>query len=322
MTLDVDSVLQRRRMRRQVGWWRAVAILAGVGILAMYAYSRSNELGLVTGDQIARVAIEGVITDDRERLKLLKKIADAEHVKGVILYVNSPGGTTTGGEGLYLQLRELAAKKPIVAQFGTVAASAAYIAGLGTDYIVARGNTITGSVGVVVQWPEISGLLDKLGIKVNEIKSGPLKAEPSLFSPTNEEARQVTESMIEDGQRWFVGLVRERRNIDPAGVPGLLAGRVYSGRDAIRYNLIDAVGAEDEAINWLVQERGVPSGLDVVDWKPDNSVPWSVQAAMSSFVQALISGIRDGIQSVGFGEGPLSTLGLDGLISVWQPSKM
>ena len=98
--------------------------------------------------QIARVAIEGTITEDRDQLKLLKRIADDNNVAGVLVFVNSPGGTTTGGEALFEALRELAKKKPVVAQFGTVAASAGYIVGLGTDHIVARGNTITGSVGV------------------------------------------------------------------------------------------------------------------------------------------------------------------------------
>lgn len=322
MSLDVESVLQRRRMRRQIGWWRSLAILAGVAVFFTFFYVRSDDIGIAASDQIARVTIDGLITDDRERLNMLKKIGEADHVKAVILFVNSPGGTTTGGEGLYHELRDLSEKKPVVAQFGTIAASAAYIAGLGTDHIVARGNTITGSVGVVVQWPEISGLLDKIGVRINELKSGPLKAEPSPYGPASPEALAVTKSMIEDSQQWFVGLVRERRNIDPAAIPGLLEGRVYSGRDAIRYDLIDAVGAEDEAIDWLVKERGVKEGLNVVDWKPSETLPWSLQNAVSSVVQGVLAGIGDGLQLAGFGGQALSTIGLDGLISVWHPSKM
>ena len=112
---------------------------------------------------------------------------------------------------------------------GTVAASAAYIAGLATDHIVARGNTITGSVGVIFQWPEVSQLLDKLGVKMNEIKSGPLKANPSPFQPVDEAGKAAAEQMVAESQRWFVGLVASRRGIDTASVAGLEQGRVYSG---------------------------------------------------------------------------------------------
>ena len=319
MSLDVETVLERRRLRRQVGWWRALAILAGVLFLAVFVYSRSNEIGLLKNDQIARVSIEGMITDDRKRTKLLKQIAEADHVKGVLLFVNSPGGTTTGGEGLFEELREISKKKPVVAQFGTIAASAAYIAGLGTDHIVARGNSLTGSVGVLVQWPEISGLLDKLGVKMNEIKSGTLKAEPSLFAPINEDALAVTQSMIEESKRWFVGLVEARREIDAGTVPGLLEGRVYSGRAALEYKLVDALGDEDEAIRYLVEDRGLPKGLKVVDWKPGDQ-NWPISSAQS-MARAVGAAFAEGLRGLTGATGPLATVGLDGLLSVWQPSK-
>ena len=168
-------------------------------------------------------------------------------------------------EALFNEIRAVSAKKPVVAQFGTVAASAAYIAGLATDHIVARENTITGSVGVIMQWPEVTGLLDKIGVKMNEIKSGSLKAAPSPFQPITPEARRITEEMIAEGQKWFVGLVEKRRKVDASTIPGLVEGRVYLGRNALRYKLIDTIGGEDEAINWMVKKRKVASGLKVVE---------------------------------------------------------
>lgn len=315
MSLDVETVLERRRLRKQVGLWRGLAILAGVLVLIAFAALRANEAGLLGNQQIARITIEGVISEDRKRLKLLKKLAKADHVKGVLLFVNSPGGTTTGGESLYNELRELAAKKPVVAQFGTLAASAAYIAGLGADHIVARGNTITGSVGVIVQWPEISGLLDKIGVKFNTIKSGTLKAEPSPFEPASEEARAVTRSMIEESQRWFVGLVEERRKIKADAVPGLLKGRVYSGRDALKHKLIDAIGGEDEAVQWMVEQRGLTPGIKVVTWKPDEDgvLPFGASGA---WIGSLF-----GFDTSGIARGLWPATGLDGLLSVWQPQE-
>ncbi len=179
--LETETVLDRRRLRRSVSLWRGAGI-AGLALAIGALALGGDQMAALSGQkQIARIAIEGTISEDREQLKMLKQIADAEHVAGVLLYVNSPGGTTTGGEALYEGLREIAKKKPVVAQFGTVAASAGYIVGLATDHIVSRGNTITGSVGVIVQWPEFVQLLDKVGVKMNENKSGPLKASPSPF---------------------------------------------------------------------------------------------------------------------------------------------
>jgi protease-4 len=189
MTAEIDTVLDRRRLRRRLTVWRSLAIAAAV--LALFAIGLSGDQWSSLGSkQIARVSISGTITEDRDQLELLKKIADSDNAAALLVYVNSPGGTTTGGEALFAALREVAKKKPVVAQFGTVAASAGYIVGLAADHIVTRANTITGSVGVLIQWPEVSEALGKLGVKFNEIKSGDLKAVPSPFEPLNADGQR------------------------------------------------------------------------------------------------------------------------------------
>ena len=128
--------------------------------------------------------------------------------------INSTGGATTGGEALYEALRKLAAKKPTVATVGTFGASAAYMAAIATDHIVARRTSITGSIGVIFQYPEVSELLDKLGVRVEEIKSAPLKAEPSPFKPATrggQGGRSPASSATPID--WFVDIVAERRGL-------------------------------------------------------------------------------------------------------------
>ncbi|MEO1695123.1 MAG: signal peptide peptidase SppA [Pseudomonadota bacterium] len=315
MSMDVETVIERRRLRRQVGLWRALAIVAGVVVLIAFAGVRAQQSGLFANQQIARVKIEGLITDDAKRLAMLRRIAKSDNVRGVIVYVDSPGGTTTGGEGLFNTLREVSEKKPVVAQFGTVAASAAYIVGLATDHIVTRENTITGSVGVIVQWPQVTKLLDNLGVKVNQVKSGTLKAEPNLFEEASPAALAVTREMIEESQAWFNGLVADRRNVDPASVPGLTDGRVYSGRMAVKLKLADAIGSQDEAVTWMTAERQVPKDLPIVDWKPREEFPLSFGRG-AAWVWAAITGTSpDSISN------PFATLALDGMLSVWQPQE-
>lgn len=318
MSLETESILERRRVRRQLSFWRILAVIALT--FAVGAFFLVGDTSIVDRRQIARISIEGMISEDRIFLKLLDRLGEAKNVAGVIVYINSPGGTTTGGEAVYEALRRLAEKKPVVAQFGTVAASAAYIAGLGTDHIVARGNTITGSVGVIMQWPEVSGLLDKLGVKMNEVKSGPLKANPSPFQPLDETGRALTEQMIAESHKWFVDLVRTRRQIDTASVPGLVEGRVFSGREALEYKLIDAIGGEEEAIRWL-ESRGVEKDLKVVDWKEDEGVGWSLTGAVAGLAADFARGFVQDFAKAISKDRTLGAYSLDGLLSVWQPSE-
>jgi protease-4 len=318
MTAEIDTVLDRRRLRRRLTVWRSLAIAAAV--LALFAIGLSGDQWSSLGSkQIARVSISGTITEDRDQLELLKKIADSDNAAALLVYVNSPGGTTTGGEALFAALREVAKKKPVVAQFGTVAASAGYIVGLAADHIVTRANTITGSVGVLIQWPEVSEALSKLGVKFNEIKSGDLKAVPSPFEPLNADGQKVTQAMIDEGFRWFLGLVELRRGVKADAIPGLNRGRVFTGREAVQLKLADSIGGEEEAVEWLRTERKIDKSLKVVDWK----VPAAGSLGLfSSIGEAAASFFNNTTLGQMLARDPsLSGLGLDGFISVWHPSE-
>lgn len=318
--LETETVLDRRRLRRSVSLWRAAGI-AGLTLAFGALFLGGDKLAALTGKkEIARIAIEGTITEDREQLKMIKDIMDEDRVDGVILYVNSPGGTTTGGEALYEALRKLAEKKPLVAQFGTVAASAGYIVGLACEHIVARGNTITGSVGVIVQWPELAQLLEKVGVKVNEVKSGPLKASPSPFEPLTEGGRKVAENMVQDGFKWFLSLVEDRRAIKAAEVDGLKDGRIFSGREALAAKLVDEIGGEEEAVKWLKDIKKIDKDAKVVDWKPKSSSGYGLMSGNSHALTGWLGEEAKGVAQIIMRDPSISTLGLDGLVSVWHPS--
>jgi len=317
MTLETEAVLDRRRLRSRLSLWRTFAVIAGLLAIGLLLFSSADRAGLLDTRQIARVTIEGMITEDRDLLRMLQKIGESKHVSGVIVAVNSPGGTTAGGEALFEALRDIAKTKPVVAQFGTVATSAAYIAGLATDQIVARGNTITGSVGVIFQWPEFSGLLEKLGIKVNEIKSGPLKANPSPFLPLDDAGRSAAEEMVAESQRWFLALVRTRRGIETKSVPGLEQGRVFSGRDALNHKLIDQIGGEAEVVKYLEDKRSVPKGLKIVDWKVSRDTSWSF-ARFGTLALARLTGIQALEEIAHMSNDRFAGLRLDGLLSIWH----
>src|SRR5207344_639873 len=214
--LDAESVIDRRRLKRRLTAWRIAAVALGLLFLGALVLNDQNMASSAGGilPHVARVTVSGVITD-RNTLELIEKVAKSDQVKAVIVDINSPGGTTTGGEAMYVAIRQLAEKKPVVAVCGTLATSAAYIIALATDRIFVYGNTITGSVGVIFQWAEVTDLLHTLGIKVEEVKSGPLKAVPSPFEPIDEKGRALTEEMVQESKAWFVDLVAQRRSIAP-----------------------------------------------------------------------------------------------------------
>ena len=184
MTFDADALTERRRLKRRLAGWRAAAILLAVAaVLIAINARRQGWHGLVGGAHVARINITGLILEDAKRDAALAKLADDAETKAVVVHISSPGGSTFGGESLYNGLRRIAAKKPVVAVIDTMGASAAYMTAVAADRIFARESSITGSVGVLLQVTEFSGLLGKIGVNVETIKSGTSKAEHSPLAP-------------------------------------------------------------------------------------------------------------------------------------------
>ncbi|MEG6508308.1 signal peptide peptidase SppA [Methyloligella sp. 2.7D] len=289
-----------------------MAVLAIVGLFA------TNQEFAGRGSvlpHIARVKIDGMITEDPKRIELLDELRKSDQVKGVILSIDSPGGTTTGGEALYMAIRRLAKEKPVVASCGSLAASGAYIAAIATDHIVVFGNTLTGSVGVIFQWVNVTGLLDKVGVKVEEERSGPLKAVPNPFQPTSEQARDLTREMVDDAKRWFFGLVERRRDIEIDDVPGLSKGRIYSGRQAVKFKLADEIGDERTARRWLESQEGMSKNMRIVDWSVQEESPGIWGGLFRNMARSAGVPIDEFSALVSQATEPLQ---LDGLVSLWH----
>lgn len=323
MSLDADAIMDRRRLRRRLSFWRVVAFLfLALAIIAAIGFAIGGDklFPALRGDHVARIPIEGVILHNRRQLKLLDKIAKDKKVKAVLLSINSPGGAVTGGEALYDAVRAIAEKKPVVVQVNTLAASAGYMIALAGDRIFARRNAITGSIGVIFQFAEASKLLNTVGVTFESVKSAPLKAEPMPYHPMTPEARAMLTSLVKDAYDWFVGLVGERRGLDPAVARELADGRIFSGAQALEAKLIDALGDEAAAIKWLQEKKGIDKDLPVKTWKlkaqdefwdpGDDASAWIAKTAS----RALFGG-DEGVKSY-----IPEALALDGLVSVWHAS--
>ena len=313
---NADYLVERRKLRRQARFWRlvafAIAALIVVGLGARFAGLNNS----AARPHIARLAIAGLITGDAQTLKLIRDIAKSP-ASAALLTIDSPGGTTAGSEEVYDELRLLAAKKPVVAVVGNMAASGAYIAALGADRIFARGNSIVGSIGVLVEFPNVSGLLDKLGVKLEAIKSSPLKASPNGLEPTSEAARAAIAALVEDSYGWFKGLVRDRRHLTDDELVAVADGRIFTGRLGLPLKLIDALGGEREAIAWLEKEKGVAHDLPVRDWKPENKFSgfdlFGAAAALAGL--AGLDNVAGALRHGGLSGDSASP---QGLVSVWR----
>jgi protease IV len=317
MAASADEILDRRRLRRKLGFWRIVALLlAAAAALGSFFTAGGGFGGGLNKDHIAKIRIEGPITEDDELLARLAGIEKSDKAKGLIVMVDSPGGTTAGGEAIYEAIRKIAAKKPVAAQIGTLGASAGYMIAVAADHVVARQSSIVGSIGVIFQYPDISELLGKVGVKVESIKSSPLKAEPNFFTPSSEEAKSMIRKMILDSYDWFVGIVDERRPFDRTQTLALANGSVFTGRQAVQNKLIDALGGEAEAIKWL-NGKGLDEKLEVIEWKPAPQGVTSFLPGMSAQLVEKALGLPAGT-SAQVQEDLEKHMFLDGLLSLWH----
>ncbi len=321
MSLDADLIVDRRRMRRKLTFWRVVAVAVIVLVIGAAAAAVSRR-SIVTGPYIARVTVSGLIRDDEERVRALDRLADSSAAKAVILHIDSPGGTTAGSEQLFDALGRVRAKKPIAVVVDSMAASGAYITALAGDHIVAKQTSLVGSIGVLFEYPNFTDLLDKIGVKVESIKSTPLKAAPNGFEPTSPEARAAIQSIIMDSYAWFKGLVQDRRHLTDAELAAVDDGRVFTGHQGLPLKLIDQIGGERTAKAWLVKEKKIGANLPIRDYNLHSrldDLPFLHAAAAALLHEAGLDTLArqfGGLDAAG----TLERFNLDGLLALWQPA--
>ncbi len=322
MSFDADFIVDRRRMRRKLTFWRVVtvfiAIVAVVG--AGVAFSNRGAITGGPGTGIARVNIEGLIRGSRQRSEALKRLAES-NAKAVIVHISSPGGTVAGSEELYDSLIKVKAKKPMVVVVDGLAASGGYIAAMASDRIVAQQSAIVGSIGVIFQYPNVTELLKTIGIQVETVKSSPLKAAPSGYEPTSPEARAAVEAIVRDSFDWFKGLVRDRRHLDDASLQKVADGRVFTGRQAVELKLIDGLGDEQAAIDWLAKEKNIDPKTPIRDYPLAprfSDLPFLHVAALGLLDAVGLSGLAERFREFGAVQA-VERLNLDGLLALWHP---
>jgi protease IV len=305
VSLETDLLLDRRRLKRRLFVWRSLTVIA---LLAAVLVSLRGAHVAVGGAHVERLTISGIISDNRKLNEAINKLADNTSVKALIVAIDSPGGSVSGGEGLHDAIARIAAKKPVVAVMGGTAASAGYMVAVPAERIFAREATLTGSIGVLLETGDVSGLLGKIGISTDAIVSGPLKDQPSFTKPMSPEGRQVLQALVMDMYDQFVGMVATGRHMDPARVRELADGRAYTGHQALKLGLVDQIGDEHDAREWLANTKGVSADLPVNDLSTD-----SLSGRLFS---SSIGWVVDSVWKSLFSQGVM----LDGAWALWQRS--
>ncbi len=323
MSLDSDVIVDRRRIRRKLTFWRVLAVVIAIGAIALIGTlaSPGGRSAFTTTGSIARINIEGLIRSDQDRVEALERLEKSK-AAAVVVHINSPGGTTAGSEQLYDSLVRLKGKKPLVVVVEGLAASGGYITAIAADHIVAQQSSLVGSIGVLFQYPNFTDLLKTVGVKVEEVKSSPLKAAPNGFEPTSPEARDALDALVKDSYAWFKGLVKDRRSMDDALLAKVADGRVFTGRQAVELKLIDQLGDEKTAIAWLETVKGVKKDLPVRDYKltPRFGDLTFLRTAASVTLEALgLSSIAHQIEQAGVAQA-VDRLSRDGMLALWHPA--
>jgi protease-4 len=326
MSLDADQIVDRRRMRRKLTFWRVLAVvLAIAAVIALGSALRTpGGVDVLTGagaSSIARITITGLIRTDPERVAALDRLGRSR-VKAVIVHINSPGGTTSGSEELHRSLLALKDKKPMVVVVDGLAASGAYIAAVSSDHIVAQETSLVGSIGVLFQFPNVGDLLSKIGVTMEEIKSSPLKAAPNGFEPTSPAARAAIEAIVKDSYDWFRDLVKNRRHLDDTALDRVADGRVFTGRQGLPLKLVDELGDEQTAVAWLAKESNIDPKTPVRDYQLRDrfgDLPFLHTAAIALLEAVGLRGIAQRLESSSAVQ-TIDELNLDGLLALWHPS--
>ncbi|MBV1825112.1 signal peptide peptidase SppA [Komagataeibacter oboediens] len=306
MDTDPDMLLHATALRRRLMFWRGGAVAFFV-LACIVAMARAGGLG-GHAPHLVHLKLEGVIpSDPHENVEALKKAADDASVRGLVLEVNSPGGAVTGGEELHDAVAAFARRKPVVVSMGGVAASAGYMVSVPAARIFANRSTLTGSIGVILESPDVSGLLDRVGVHVDQLVSGPMKGQPSVVQPLSPEGREMLQGVISDLYGFFVNVVAQDRHMPVDRVRQLADGRPYTGQQAVSLGLVDQIGSMDDARKWLVGATHLPDTVRVTDIGPATTrINWR------RWISGLLSGVPGAEILLN------ESTALDGAVAIWK----
>jgi protease-4 len=210
--------------------------------------SRVDDWSLQTGEKVAVLPVTGLISDSEATIEQLKKFAKDDSIKAIVIRINSPGGGVGPSQEIYEEVKKLKGKKIVLSSMGALAASGGYYIACGTQKIYANPGTITGSIGVLMNFVNVKELIEKIGLKGMVVKSGAFKDIGSPVREMKPEERELLQGVIDNVHSQFIAAVAEGRKMDRDNVAKLADGRIFSGEQAKALGLVDALGNLEDAV--------------------------------------------------------------------------
>jgi len=297
MWSSLRSMVRRHSLLRGVGILFIAVLVLFVSVF-FYTYLTGGETGVLTlvgGDGVGVVVVEGAINESRGTIQSLKRFGDSERIKGVVVRINSPGGGVVPTQEIYEEIGKLKKKKPVFASLGGMATSGGYYIAIACHQLVANPDTLTCSIGVIIQLANVEGLMQKLGLEGYNVKSGPYKDIGSSLRPLSPEGRAILQSVVDSVHGQFVRAVASGRSMEVSKVRELADGRIYSGEQAKELGLVDSLGNMDDAID-LVSKRAGIEGVPQVIYSRSREKNWWERLLFSLFSEQLDMGRNWGLR--------------------------
>jgi len=281
----------RKRHPILFGFLSLIAIAIFIFIAAYIATVGVGKLSLTRGEKIAVVKIEGVILNARDTIDELREYNDNKSVKAILLRIDSPGGAVAPSQEIYSEVKRIRdeGKKKVVASMGSVAASGGYYIASASDKIVANPGSVTGSIGVIMELANISGLMKKVGVESVVVKSGKYKDIGSIFRTMTKEERELLQGVIDDTHDQFIEAVAEGRGIKKEDIIPIADGRIFTGRQAKALGLVDEIGNMQDAIKIAADMVGIKGEPEILEKKRRFSI-FDLLLRNSSFIDWIDNG--------------------------------
>jgi len=245
------------------------------------------------GEKVALVRVVGVILDSTSTIDELKKYSKDNSVKAIVLRVDSPGGGVGPSQEIYSEILKIKEKKKVVVSMGSVAASGGYYIAAPADKIMANAGTLTGSIGVIMEIPNVEGLMGKIGVKAQVIKSGKHKDIASAYKTMSPEEKQILQTVLDDVHNQFIQAVSDARGMKFEEIKELADGRIFTGRMAQEIGLVDELGNLQDAIMLAGELSGIKGEPQVVEKEEKFSI---VDLLKGKFPGKLLGNVFSGIQ--------------------------
>lgn len=249
------------------------ATLILLSMIIAFGMKGSDLVGLdmTDGEKVGVIEVVGVIANSRETIEQLKRFREDDDIRAIVIRVDSPGGVVGPSQEIYREIVRTKATKKVIASMGAVAASGGYYVIAGTDGIVANPGTITGSIGVIMEYTNFQELFNKIGLSPVVIKSGQFKDTGSPARAMTPEEEQILKAFVDRLHQQFVSAIAEGRQLDLAKVQDLADGRIYTGQDAKDLGLVDRIGNLEDAVEWAGRLAGI-EGKIVAVYPPEKKL--------------------------------------------------